>query len=316
MSDVGFVTHESYLAHRTGPGHPERPARLEAIVERLKKVGLWEALVHVPPREATRTELALVHDERYIDTAIAEIEQDRPVLSTGDTDICPETLPAALWAAGGVLAACDAVLSGQVGRAFCAVRPPGHHATPTRGMGFCVFNNVAIAARYAQVVHDVGKVLIVDWDVHHGNGTQEAFYSDPSVMFFSTHRWPFYPGSGSETETGAGDAAGTTLNVALGGGSDDAVYTEVIRNRLLPAAERFAPEFVLISAGFDAHEDDPLGGMAVSSEGFGAMTRIVCDLADRCAGGRVVSVLEGGYDLGGLAASVEAHLRAMGLDEA
>ncbi|MHC4986226.1 MAG: histone deacetylase family protein, partial [Planctomycetota bacterium] len=182
-ASVGFVTHETYLCHRTGPGHPERPERLTAIIDRLKASGLWESLTHLDPRKAELSDVALAHDERYIETAVYEITQGRSVLSTGDTCVCPDSLEAALWAVGGVLAACDGVMAGDVGRAFCAVRPPGHHATPSAGMGFCVFNNVAIAARYLQQRYGIGKVLILDWDVHHGNGTQDAFYDDPAVMY-------------------------------------------------------------------------------------------------------------------------------------
>jgi acetoin utilization deacetylase AcuC-like enzyme len=210
-----------------------------------------------------------------------------------------------------VLAGVDAVTGGQVRRGFCAVRPPGHHATPSRGMGFCVFNNAAVAARYAQLTCELAKVLIVDWDVHHGNGTQEVFYRDPSVMYFSVHRWPFYPGTGSAAETGDGAGAGSTLNVPLPGGSGDEEFISALADVLVPAADEFAPDLVLISAGFDAHVSDPLGGMAVTTAGYAELTRIIVDLAERHCDGRVVSVLEGGYSLAGLGESVEAHLQAM-----
>ena len=308
---VGLVTHEACWRHRTGPGHPERPERLTAIVDRLKESGLWESLSHLEPRKAELSDVALVHDEQYIETAVYEITQGRSVLSTGDTCICPDSLEAALWAVGGLLAACDAVMAGDVGRAFCAARPPGHHATPSAGMGFCVFNNVAIAARYLQRRHGIGKVLILDWDVHHGNGTQDAFYDDPTVMYGSIHQWPLYPGTGAPDETGIGAGVGTTVNAPLASGVDGLVFSQTFQNKLLAPAFDFRPEFVLVSAGFDAHADDPVGGMGADAEAYGRMTRAVRDLADASCGGRVVSVLEGGYSLAGLAESVEAHVRAL-----
>ena len=309
---VGFITHEACLAHLTGPGHPERPARLTAIIDRLTDTDLWAALRHITPRQAELADLRCVHEDTYISATVRDIEQGRATLSTGDTAICPASLDAALWAVGSAMAAVDAVAAGHVRRAFCAVRPPGHHATPTRGMGFCVFNNAAVAARYAQLTCELAKVLIVDWDVHHGNGTQDVFYRDPSVMYFSVHRSPFYPGTGGPAETGDGPGAGSTLNVPLPGGAGDEEFAAALADVLVPAADEFAPDLVIISAGFDAHVDDPLGGMAVTADGYAGLTRIVVDLADRHCGGKVASVLEGGYGLAGLAACVEAHLRAMG----
>ena len=308
---VGFVTHEACLRHLTVPGHPERPERLVAIVEQLKDSGLWDSLTHTPARQADLADVALVHSRRYIQTACHEITQGRPALSTGDTAVCPDSLDAALRAVGGVMTACDAVAAGEVRRAFCAVRPPGHHATPDAGMGFCVFNNVAIAARHVQQARGAAKVLIVDWDVHHGNGTQDVFYDDASVLYFSVHRWPFYPGSGAEAESGTGDGEGLTVNAPLSVGAGDSHFRRALESRLLPAARAFGPEFVLISAGFDAHVDDPLGGMNVTPSGFGQLTQMVCGIADDCCDGRVVSVLEGGYGLAGLAQSVETHIRSL-----
>ena len=214
-------------------------------------------------------------------------------------------------AAGGVLAAVDAVMNKQVTNAFCAVRPPGHHAMENRAMGFCIFNNVAIGTKYVQKKYGLSNVLIVDWDVHHGNGTQAAFYDDPTVLYFSVHQYPFYPGSGSEAEKGEGKGLNYTINVPLPAGSGDDVYVKAFEEKLRPAALAFGPDFVFISAGFDAHENDLLGGMKVTADGFAELTRIVKAIAQRCCNGRIVSVLEGGYHLGGLAASVEAHIRVL-----
>jgi acetoin utilization deacetylase AcuC-like enzyme len=217
----------------------------------------------------------------------------------------------ALLAAGGVLAAVDAVVAGRAGNAFCAVRPPGHHARPAQGMGFCIFNNVAIAARYAQKKHQIGKVLIVDWDVHHGNGTQDIFYEDGSVFYFSTHQWPLYPGTGRKEETGRGAGAGTTLNCPF---PMDAGRQEILgafQEQLLPAAERFKPELVIVSAGFDSRVDDLLGGLRLTDKDFADLTAIVKDIARRHARRRLVSVLEGGYSLAGLAKATVAHVRAL-----
>ena len=214
-------------------------------------------------------------------------------------------------AVGGVLAAVDAVMHGEVRNAFCAVRPPGHHAMVDRALGFCIFNNLAIGVRYVQQEYGLSKVLIVDWDVHHGNGTQAAFYEDPNVLYFSVHQYPFYPGTGAESEKGRGKGLEYTINVPLSWGSTDEDYLKVFEQRLRPAALAFAPQFVFISAGFDAHEHDTLGSMRVTTEGFGQLSRVVKQIADTCCQGRLVSVLEGGYGLEGLAASVEAHIRVL-----
>ena len=304
---------DTCLLHLTGDGHPERPSRLEAVRSQLKKDGRFDSAPRIDPRAATDAELCLVHTPPYVATAIAEIETGVSVLSTGDTHVGgPDSLKAARHAAGGVLQAVDAVVAGRHQTAFCAVRPPGHHATPSRGMGFCIFNNIALAARHAQKKHGLGKVAIVDWDVHHGNGTQDAFYEDPSVFFFSSHQSPWYPGTGRRDETGRGPGLGTTMNRPLPAGTGMNELRAVFTDDLLPALDAFKPELVLISAGFDSRIGDPLGQFTLADDDFAELTRLLREAAGRHAGGRVLSVLEGGYNLRGLATAASAHYAALG----
>ncbi|MHC4402917.1 MAG: histone deacetylase family protein [Planctomycetota bacterium] len=310
-SKTGFLCDDVYLRHRTGPGHPERPERLTAIVKRLDESGLLSKLVRLEPAEASVERITAVHTARYVERVKQSCAAGGGFLDSPDTPISERSYEAALAAAGGLLAAVDAVTAGEIRNAFCAVRPPGHHALADEAMGFCLFNNVAVAARYLQKRHKLAKILIIDWDVHHGNGTQAAFYDDPTVLYFSVHQYPFYPGTGREAERGVGPGHGFTINVPLPAGSGDEVYRKVFHETLDPAARRFDPDFVLVSAGFDAHEDDLLGGMRVTAEGFAELSRVVKRIADDCCDGRLVSVLEGGYGLEGLAASVEAHLRVL-----
>ena len=307
---IGFLFHPSALAHDAGAGHPERPERLEAICAHLKRTSCWEALAHRSPSPATREALALVHPSSYI-SLIERACRGGPTALDPDTVASPGSWEAVLRAAGAVTQAIDEVVGGALDSAFCAVRPPGHHALADRAMGFCLFNNVAIGARHAQRRHGLSRILIVDWDVHHGNGTQAIFEDDPSVLYFSTHQFPFYPGTGARGETGRGAGAGFTLNVPLPAGAGDAGVLRAFEEGLAPKAAEFAPELVLISAGFDAHRDDPLAQLALTEAGYAALTRIVRGIADSSAHGRIVSVLEGGYDLPALAASVEAHLCAL-----
>ena len=294
-----------------GRPHPECPERLDAVLRGLGEAGLLNRLARVDARAATQEELLLCHTREYLSTAKRDVESGRPYLSTGDTDITANSWEVAARAAGGVLNAVDAVVSGKARNAFCAVRPPGHHATPNRGMGFCLFNNVAIAARHAQRKHGLARVLIVDWDVHHGNGTQDIFYSDPSVFFFSTHQWPLYPGTGRADETGEGAGRGATMNRPFPAGSGRAEILGAVQGSLLPAAERFQPDLVLISAGFDSRAGDPLGRFTLTDRDFADLTRTAIEIADRYACGRVVSVLEGGYNPEGLARAAAAHVEAL-----
>jgi acetoin utilization deacetylase AcuC-like enzyme len=235
----------------------------------------------------------------------------------GDTVICPDSWDAATLSAGAGLTAIDQIITGQLDNAFTAVRPPGHHAEKDRAMGFCLFNNVAIAARYAIKKHKLNRVCIFDWDVHHGNGTQHSFYSNPSVHYSSIHQYPFYPGTGDKDETGTGDGLGTTLNFPLNAFAGDSIYLDIVENKLIPAIQAFKPELIIISAGFDAHEDDPLAQMRVSSDCYGQMTAMILKVAEEICGGRLLSMLEGGYDYKALADSVFKHINvlATGLEE-
>jgi acetoin utilization deacetylase AcuC-like enzyme len=297
--------------HLAGRSHPERPERFDAVIDTLRKSGALDRLIQLDTRAATIEELLLCHTPEYLRVARHDVEAGRSFLSTGDTDISRNSWDAAVRAAGGVLNAVDAVLTGRARNAFCVVRPPGHHATAGRGMGFCLLNNVALAARYAQRRHGLGRVLIVDWDVHHGNGTQEIFYSDPSVFFFSTHQWPLYPGTGRADETGEGAGRGTTMNFPFPAGAGREEILGALADSLAPAADSFLPDLVLISAGFDSRVGDPLGRFTLTDEDFAALTRAVMEIAGRHAGGRVVSALEGGYNLKGLASAAAAHVEAL-----
>ena len=308
---TGIVVSEAYLEHLTGDGHPEQPARVTAIVERLETEGLLARARRIEPRAATDEAILRCHAADYLRIAAEDVADGAKQLSTGDTQISARSLDIDRLAAGGVMAAVDAVVKGDVRNAFAVVRPPGHHATPKRGMGFCLFNSIAIAARHAQATHGIGRVLIADWDVHHGNGTQDIFAEDGSVLFFDTHQHPLYPGTGLATETGRGAGAGLTINCPFPAGSGRKEIVGAFREILLPAAERFKPELVLVSAGFDSRIDDPLGSFALADEDFAELTSLLVGIADEHARGRLVSTLEGGYALSGLASAAASHVRAL-----
>jgi acetoin utilization deacetylase AcuC-like enzyme len=310
-SKTGLLADPIYTKHDTGPNHPESPQRFEAVRSALTAAGLTKLMTPIESRVATEDELASCHGRDYIAIASRDVHAGRSELSTGDTAISAASLDVALRAAGGVLNAVDAVMRREVDNAFCAVRPPGHHARPDQGMGFCLFNNVAIAGRYAQRKYGIDRVLIVDWDVHHGNGTQDIFYEDPSVFFFSTHQWPWYPGTGPASETGEGKAEGCTMNRPLPAGAGRQEVLGLFETDLRHAADHFQPDLVLISAGFDSRIGDPLGGFKLEDRDFADLTTLMLEIADRHASGRLVSVLEGGYNLSGLGTASTAHVKAL-----
>ncbi len=308
---TGLVYGPVFLEHQTPESHPERPERLTAIVDRLERKGLLTNLVRLKPAPASLEWITNVHALEYVERVRKSCERGSGYIDTPDVPVSRGSYEAALNAVGGVQVAIDAVMAGTISNAFCAVRPPGHHALREKAMGFCLFNNVAIAAKYLQQKHKLGKVLIIDWDVHHGNGTQAAFYDDPTVFYFSVHQAPFYPGTGNVDQKGAGKALGFTRNVPLPAGSGDPEYKRAFIDQLEPVAAAFKPDFILISAGFDAAQGDLLGGMKVTPQGYAELTRIAKRLANQHCHRRLVSVLEGGYNLESLAASVEAHVRVL-----
>ncbi len=305
---TGLVADPICKTHDTGWGHPESPSRYDAAFRALCSRGLIDRLEKIPCREALDEELERCHPRAYIELVEAEVAAGNGTLSTGDTEICAHSLQAARYAAGGALNAVDAVCEGRVKNAFCLVRPPGHHAAADRGMGFCLFNNAALAARHAQIRHGARRVLIADWDVHHGNGTQDIFYADGGVFYFSVHQYPWYPGTGARGERGVGAGEGATLNCPLPEGADGAAVLAAFRDELGPAMEAYRPDFVVLSAGFDGRVDDPLGGWRIADDDFADLTDWMLRLAARHAGGRLVSILEGGYNLSGLASAVAAHV--------
>lgn len=329
---VGFCTSETFMAHQTGPRHPERPDRLRAVLAAVHEAkmihspslvsdeyltfglaeGNFAPLTELPPRPATMEDLLRIHPARHIERVRIKSETGG-TLDGGDTTVGPGSYEAAVLAAGAGLVCVDAVMSGQVQSAFAAVRPPGHHAEPNAAMGFCLFSNTAIAAAYARQVHGLSRVAIVDWDVHHGNGTQAAFYADPSVLFISLHENPhvLYPGTGFDWEIGGGPGRGFTLNIPLPEDSTDEIYVQAMEEKVLPKLDAFAPELLLISAGFDAHRDDPLADMHLTEAGYIRMTELLKALAQQHCAGRIVSILEGGYNLRALGRSVVYHLDAL-----
>jgi acetoin utilization deacetylase AcuC-like enzyme len=305
MPSVGYVYDPLFLEHEY-PGHPERPDRLRAIMQHLEESGTLAQLTAMEPRDATPEDLALVHDPALIERLASLTPGPRPIWLDADTYVSARSYEVALRATGSVLAAVDGVMEGGVDSAFCLVRPPGHHATPTQAMGFCLFNNVAVAAAHLLERRGLERVAIIDIDVHHGNGTQDTFYRDGRVFYFSTHQYPHYPGTGHWSEAGEGAGRGSIINVPLPAGSGDAEALRAYRGVCAPAIRRFKPQFVLVSAGFDAHFADPLANLLFSCRGYFEIATLLKELAAELCEGRIVYALEGGYDLEAISWSARA----------
>ncbi len=310
-ASTALAAPEASLEHLTPAAHPERPERFRAVLAALAAAGLEERMERIASAPASVETVLLCHGVEYVRTVERDIAAGSRHLSTGDTHLSPRSLDAALAAAGAVTAAVDCVVDGKQKNAFCALRPPGHHARPDQGMGFCIFNNAAIGARHAIRRRGLERILIADWDVHHGNGTQDIFYEDPAALFFSTHQSPWYPGTGKTWETGSGAGAGTTINCPFPSGSGREEILGAFRSKLLVAGNEFKPDLVMISAGFDSRLGDPLGEFRLGDEDFAELTAMLLELADKHAQGRLVSVLEGGYNLSGLAGAAASHVAAL-----
>lgn len=301
-----YLTHDICLEHDTGPGHPERPDRLRAVAKVMSHE-MFDGLTREEAPLADVADIERAHPGEYIDAIREAVPEEGLVRVDGDTVLSPKSWDAAMRAVGSGIAAVDQVMTGKVANAFCAIRPCGHHAEPSVAMGFCVFNNIAIAGLYARAKHGCERVAVVDFDVHHGNGTQAMYWSDKDLYFGSTHQMPLFPGTGAVNETGVGNIH----NAPLRAGDDGSVFREAFETRILPALEAHRPELILISAGFDAHERDPLGGLQLVEDDFAWATGKIADIADKQCEGRIVSMLEGGYDLEGLAKSVAVHVKAL-----
>ena len=308
---TGFIFDEAFLLHRTGTGHPECAERLSATMAHLDTLPWFGDLKQLDTQPADQELIETSHSSAYLARVRQTCIGGSAFLDSMDTAISEQSFDVALKAAGAVMALADGVIDGEIDNGFALVRPPGHHAEQGQAMGFCILNNVAILARHLQAQHGLDKVMILDWDVHHGNGTQHTFEEDPSVLFASTHQYPFYPGTGAWSETGIGKGRGATVNCPMRAGSGDADYEAAFMEKILPVMDGFKPEFIIISAGFDAHRGDPLGDVNLSTGFYGWMTDRVMEMADKHAGGRIVSVLEGGYNLAMLPLCIEEHLKAL-----
>ena len=309
MNKTGYISDPFYLKHKNEP-HPENPGRLNAIQKNIESSKYYNNLTLIQPRKATVEDIAKVHGTGYIRSVEDSCRNGVRNLDA-DTVISSDSYQAALLSAGAGLEALDKILEGTVDNAFCAVRPPGHHAEQNKAMGFCLFNNVGVIARYAQDVKNIQKIFIFDWDVHHGNGTQHSFYKDSSIYYSSIHQYPFYPGTGGVDETGTGDGLGSNLNLPMRAYSCDADYINAIEHKLIPVIQKFNPDLIIISAGFDAHENDPLAQINLSTDCYGKMTQKLMEIANDVCNGRILSMLEGGYDYSALADSVQLHVETL-----
>jgi len=305
---TGYVYDALFLKH-FAPGHPESPERLRVIMEKIEKDGLLAKIRHIPATAASEEDLLLVHEQQMIQR-VKEASENALTWLDPDTYLSPDSYRAAVCAAGGGIKLVSEIEAGSVSNGIALVRPPGHHATSSRSMGFCLFNNIAIAARYLQKCHSMSKIAIIDWDVHHGNGTQDIFYNDPTVFYMSIHLYPHYPGTGSQQERGTGAGLDSTLNIPLGYGASRDHYLDNF-SKGLEQIRNFQPDFILISAGFDSHAHDPLGGLSLLEKDFALMTSQICEVANDTCRGKVASFLEGGYNLEILASSVSAHISAL-----
>jgi acetoin utilization deacetylase AcuC-like enzyme len=308
---IGIIRHDLFTKHLAGYDHVESPARVEAILKKLEASPIAPSLQFIEAEPAKIEWLERVHDPRYVQAILSLDIKEAVILDWGDTVATAATPKAALHAAGAGVQAARLVLDGKISSAFCCVRPPGHHAERSRAMGFCIFNNIAVAAAHLAEAEGLARVAIVDWDVHHGNGTESMFIEDDRVLYISTHQYPHYPGTGSADTIGTGRGQGYTINLPMASGAGDSEYLAAFHNRIIPALDEFKPEFILISAGFDAHADDPLSGMLLTTSAFGTMTQMLKKSAEKHCKGRIVSLLEGGYDITALAESVEAHVAAL-----
>ncbi|MDD5321190.1 MAG: histone deacetylase family protein [Methylococcales bacterium] len=305
-----YYSHPDFLLHDTGTGHPECADRLRSIAKALAAPE-FSSLIRVSPPLGTEQQIRLIHPQCYIDDIRAAIPEQGEHYMDYDTVVSPGSEQAAFRAVGAVCDAVDQVMTGKADNAFCAIRPPGHHAEPASAMGFCLFNNVAIAAEFARRHYHLERLAIVDFDVHHGNGTQAAFFNQPYVLYASSHQMPYYPGTGYPTETGIGNI----INVPLAAGDSGVEFRQKYNAIILPALRSFKPELLLVSAGFDAHRDDPLAAIMLAEDDFRWITKELMDIADCCCGGKIISALEGGYNLNALAASVAVHVKTlMGLE--
>jgi len=305
---TGLVYDKRYLLHDPGVGHPECKQRLQATMEYLSGRHWFNGLACLPATPVDNEYLLHIHSKTYVERARLSCLSNQDYLDTMDVGICHESYEVALLAAGASLVLADQIVEQKLNNGFGLIRPPGHHAETDMAMGFCLFNNAAILARYLQLRYSLERILILDWDVHHGNGTQHIFEQDPTVCYISIHQYPFYPGTGNYTETGIGHGKGATLNCPMPEGSTDADYEQAFKDKILPKMHEFRPDFIVISAGFDAHKDDPLGGVNLSTKFFGWMTDRVLEIADTYCSGRIISLLEGGYNLSMLPLCVEQHL--------